>query len=340
MLETVCGMPPLSNEKASEAGRTPRRRPAAELIIVRLAADRAGTCRLTMHPIMAVYANSAARLTPARVLGTLRQLSPAPMILPRLQRLLTNPNSGLFEIVELVRLDAALTARVIQVSNSAWFGRGAACQTIEEAVNRVGFHQVHRLVATAAVSTVMEKPLAVYGLDDKTVWRSSVACAFAAEMLAARVGEDVAEAYTIGLLHTVGRVAVDNYLRWKMTPVELTDAGFPNDYSAAEQAQLGFSQADVGSAMLKNWEFGPLAVEALRSQYAPLEALLPYDRMAAILYGARLLQTVVCQVRDGPPIRADIGVLETLRMTETELLGHVPDLRAQLTKARQMTEVR
>ena len=94
------------------------------------------------------------------------------MVLPRLQRLLTNPNSGLFEIVELVRLDTALTARVIQISNSPWFGRGANCQTIEEVVNRVGFHQVHRLVATAAASTVVEKTLLVYGLDDKAMWRT------------------------------------------------------------------------------------------------------------------------------------------------------------------------
>ena len=293
-----------------------------------------------MNSIMPVYAYPAARPTPARVVSALRQLSPAPMILPRLQRLLTNPNSGLFEIVELVRLDTALTARVIQVSNSPWFGRGAACQTIEEAVNRVGFHHVHRLVATAAVSTVMEKSLSVYGLDDKTVWRASVACAFAAEMLAAHVGEDVAEAYTIGLLHTVGRVAVDDFLRGRMSSIELTDVGFPHDYSAAEQAQLGFSQAEVGATMLKNWDFGPLAVETLRSQYVPLEALLPYDRMAAVLYGARLLRTVVCQIRDGPLVRADVAVLETLRMTETELLGYLPDLRAQLTKARQLTEVR
>jgi HD-like signal output (HDOD) protein len=262
------------------------------------------------------------------------------MVLPRLQRLLTNPNSGLFEIVELVRLDTALTARVIQISNSPWFGRGANCQTIEEVVNRVGFHQVHRLVATAAASTVVEKTLLVYGLDDKAMWRTSVACAFAAELLAVRIGEDVAEAYTIGLLHAVGRVAIDNYARGKMPTIVLGDAGFPLEYSVAEQAQLGLSQADVGAWMLKNWEFGPVAVEAIRSQYAPLEALLPYDRMAAVLYGARMLRTVVCQTGEAQSVRADSAVLEVLRLTETELLGYVPDLRAQMTKARQVTEMR
>jgi HD-like signal output (HDOD) protein len=293
-----------------------------------------------IHLIMPVYAFPPARLTPMRVVTALRQLSPAPMVLPRLQRLLTNPNSGLFDIVELVRLDTALTARIIQISNSPWFGRGAACQTIEEAVNRVGFHQVHQLVATAAASTVVEKSLPVYGLDDKAMWRASVACAFAAELLAAHIREDAAEAYTIGLLHAVGRVAIDNYLRGRMPAIELTDAGFPLEHSNAEQAQFGFSQVDVGAQMLKNWEFGPLAVEAIRSQYAPLEALLPYDRMAAVIYGARMLRTVVCQGDEGKPVRADAAVLDSLRMTETELLGFIPDLRAQMTKARQMTELR
>jgi len=262
------------------------------------------------------------------------------MVLPRLQRLLTNPNSGLFEIVELVRLDTALTARIIQISNSPWFGRGANCQTIEEAVNRVGFHQVHRLVATAAVSTVMEKSLSVYGIDDKAMWKASVACAFAAEMLAVRVGEDVAEAYTIGLLHAVGRVPIDNYGRDRRPQITLVDGGFPLEHSAAERALLGYSQADVGACMLKNWEFGPVAVEAIRAEYTPLEALLPYDRMAAVIYGARMLRTVVCQTGEPQSIRADAAVLDVLRLTETELLGFLPDLRAQMTRAKQMTEMR
>jgi HD-like signal output (HDOD) protein len=275
-----------------------------------------------------------------RVIGSLRQLSPAPMVLPRLQRLLTNPNSSLFDIVELVRLDTGLTARIIQISNSAWFGRGEHCQTLEEAVNRVGFHQAHQLVATAAASAVIEKSLPVYGLDSKTMWRSSVACAFAAELLAAQIREDVAEAYTIGLLHAVGKVAVDSYFRGRMPVVSLSDDGFPLEYTVSEKAQLGFTQADVGACMLKNWDFGPLAVEAIRSQYAPSEALLPYDRMAAVIYGARLLRTVVCQGGEGQPIRADVGALDSLRMTETELFGFIPDLRALMTKARQITEIR
>lgn len=262
------------------------------------------------------------------------------MVLPRLQRLLADPNAGLFEVVELVRLDPALTARVVQVSNSAWFGRGSACGTIEEAVNRVGFHEVHRLVATAAASAVVVQSLSAYGLDDKAMWRESVACAFAAELLAARAGEDTAEAYTIGLLHAVGRVAINNHALASVPTVHLTDAGFPDEQSAEEYSWLGFTQADAGACMLQNWEFGPTMIEPLRAQYRPLQAAAPHDRMASVLYSARMLRTIVCRKEREREVRADAAVLAKLRLTETELLGVLPDLHEQLAKAKQMTDLR
>jgi len=292
------------------------------------------------HQIMPVTAFPVVQPTPARLVGALRRLSPAPMVLPRLQRLLADPNAGLFQVVELVRLDSALTARVVQVSNSAWFGRGSGCGTIEEAVNRVGFHEVHRLVATAAASAVVVQSLSAYGLDDKAMWRESVACAFAAEMLAARVGEDTAEAYTIGLLHAVGRVAINNHALGAGRTARLADASFPLEQSADEYSWLGFTQADAGACMLQNWEFGPTMVEPVRAQYQPLQALAPHDRMAAVVYGARLLRTIVCQGGAENPVRADSAVLAKLRLSETELLGMLPDLHEQLAKAKQMTDLR
>ena len=244
------------------------------------------------------------------------------MVLPRLQRLLNDPNAGLFQVVELVRLDTALTARVVQVSNSAWFGRGSGCGTIE------------------AASAVVVQSLSAYGLDDKEMWRESVACAFAAELLAARVGADTAEAYSIGLLHAVGRVAINNHVLGSGATVRLADAGFPLEQSAEERSLLGFTQADAGACMLQNWEFGPTMVEPLRAQYSPLEVPAPHERMAAVLYGARVLRTIVCLDGAESSIRADAAVLARLRLTETELLGILPDLHEQLAKAKQMTNPR
>ena len=287
---------------------------------------------------MFLSAAPPSRPTAERLVGDLSYLSPAPRVLPRLQRLLADPNSSLFSIVELARLDASLTARMIRMSNSAWFGRGAACQTVEDAVNRVGFREVSRLVATAAAASIVQ-PISLYGMDATAVWRETVACAFAAELLAARAGQDLAAAYTIGLLHTVGRTAINHYGIGVHKPGPLATTGFPAEYSAAEVAWLGYHQGTVAAYMLRKWEFTPAMIEPIRWQYDPLRAPVPYDMLAAVLYAARLLRSVICAGGAATPPRADPEILGRLQMTETELLGLLGALHEQLFKASQLTEL-
>jgi HD-like signal output (HDOD) protein len=235
-----------------------------------------------------------ARPTPRHLVSELRQLPPIARVLARLQRLLSDPGSSLDGVADLIRLDAALTTRVIQISNSVWFGRGEPSQTIEDAVTRVGFREIFRLVAVMATDAVVASRLVAYGRDAGMMWQESVVCAYAAEILADRLGEDFAVAYTAGLLHATGRQAIDRHLLTSAgsTP-RLTDEGFPRDFSAAELALLGFTQADVGAAMLSKWDFAPAIVEPIRYQYAPLEVGEPHAAMSAVLYGARDRKSVV-----------------------------------------------
>ncbi len=287
---------------------------------------------------MIVTAAPPSRPTAERLVGDLSYLSPAPRVLPRLQRLLADANSSLYSIVELVRLDSALTARMIRMSNSAWFGRGAGCQTLEDAVNRVGFREVSRLVATAAAASIVQ-PLNLYGMDATAAWRETVACAFAAEMLATRTGQDMAASYTLGLLHTVGRTAINHYAAAARKVGRLANAGFPAEHSAAEVAWLGYHQATVAAHMLRKWEFTPVMIEPIRWQYDPLQAPVPYDVLAAILYAARFLRSTICATNPEESLRADPAILGRLRMTENELLGLIGPLREQLFKASQLTDL-
>ena len=276
--------------------------------------------------------------TPRQLVSELRQLPPIARVLARLQRLLSDPVSSLDGVAELIRLDAALTTRVIQISNSVWFGRGEPSHTIEDAVGRVGFREIYRLVAVMATDAVVASRLVGYGRDAGMMWQESVVCAYAAEILADRLGEDFAVAYTAGLLHAAGRQAINQHLLASAgRPPRLADEGFPRDFSSAEFARLGFTQADVGAAMLSKWDFAPAIVEPIRFQYAPLDAGEPHAAMAAILYGARMLRTIVCQQQDPAFLRADPDVLHRLHLTLAEVAACQPELRAQLKRARKLT---
>ena len=276
--------------------------------------------------------------TPRQLVAELRQLPPIARVLARLQRLLSDPVSSLDGIADLIRLDAALTTRVIQISNSVWFGRGEPSRTIEDAVGRVGFREIYRLVAVMATDAVVATRLIMYGRDAGGMWQESVACAYAAEILADRLGEDFAVAYTAGLLHATGRQAINQHLLTAAgRPSRLADESFPRDFSGAEFARLGFTQADVGAAMLSKWDFAPAIVEPIRFQYAPLEAGEPHAAMAAILYGARMLRTIVCQQQDLAFLRVDPGVLQLLGLTPADVAACQPELQMQLKRARKLT---
>jgi len=275
--------------------------------------------------------------TPELLVAALGALPPTAQVLARLQRLLADPNSDLGDVSALLRLDAAMTTRLIKISNSPWYNRGQPCHTIEESVNRIGFREVYQVVSIAASSSLVAQPLAAYGLGAISIWRESVACALAGELLAEDLGDDTAASFMNGLLHAIGRQAINRYLT--ANGKTLTDGLFPLDFSGAEFALFGFTQADVGAFMLKKWSFTAENIEPVRRQYEPLEAAEPYDRLAAILYAARLLATAICSGQAVPEYSGEEEILGSLRLTRDSVLGDLPKLELKLSRAEQIVRI-
>jgi len=268
------------------------------------------------------------QLTPEQIVSEVKHLPSAPKVLPRLKRLLQDSNSSMREIVLLVRLDAAIAARVLQVSNSAYYNKGLRCHTVDEAVNRVGYDLVYELVSYAVASQVLVRPLEVYGVEADAIWRQSVACALAAERIALITGEDSNVAYTVGLLHRIGMVAINEWALRQQPQLRLLGQAFPVEFTQSERATLGCTQADVGAALLRDWDFSPDMTEPVRWQYAPRSAALSL-RMASLLYAARWVRSVVCdESRQATP--PNTTLLAPLRISPARLAAVAGDVQVHL----------
>jgi HD-like signal output (HDOD) protein len=268
------------------------------------------------------------RFTPEQIIRDVKHLPSAPKVLPRLKRLLQDGNSSMQEIALLVRLDAAIAARVMRVSNSAFYNQGLRCDTVEEAVNRVGFNHIYQLVSYAVASQVLVRPLEVYGLEVDQVWRQSVACALAAEFIALITGDDGSLAYTVGLLHRVGMVAVNEWALRRRPQLRLVADDFPAEFIRSEHAVFGGTQADVGAELLRHWEFSPDTTSPVRHQYAPREAASEI-RMASLLYAARWVRAAVCD-EPGHSAPPDEATLAPLRLSQVQLTAVAKDVGAHL----------
>lgn len=238
-------------------------------------------------------------LTPDDVVRGLAHLPSAPKVLPRLKQLLGDPNSSMPEIVMLIRLDPSIAARVLRVGNSAYYSQGVRCFTVEEAVNRVGYNEIYELVSYAVASQVLVRPLEVYGIEADELWQQSVACALAAELLAERTGQDRDVAYTVGLLHVLGMVAIDEWALRQQPGLLLRRGTWPREATESEREALGFTHADVGAALLQEWDFPRSMSEPVRWQYAPRSSA-GHAKMAALLNCAKWLRSAVCAGPDEP----------------------------------------
>jgi len=225
-------------------------------------------------------------IPPAELKAAAAQLPPSPRIFGKLSGLLRSPNADFTDITELVNADSSLTASVIRLSNSAMFSAGMPADTLEEAVNRIGFRELFKLVGIAAAKNLFNENNKTYGLSGSEIWENSLACGIGMEILAKKVGFDDQEAYTMGLLRNMGKMVIDQCVN--------EDSSSPRYGSGStlklvdwEENNFGITNPTVAGFVLKSWNFAEEVAIGIEFQYKPenAERKLPLTHLLNLANG-------------------------------------------------------
>ena len=197
-----------------------------------------------------------------------QKLPPSPQIFGKLSKMLKDRNTGMEDIVELVNTDTALTAKVLKISNSASYNTGESIDSLEQAIGRIGFTELFKVVGMAAASNAFARRNRTYGINGWLYWENSVTIGLAMEHLAPIAGEDAKEAYTLGLLKSMGKTIIDTCAKKFMAPpIFKEDDNTPLlDW---EKETLGITNPEAATLVLESWNFPETAIQALQFQYAP-----------------------------------------------------------------------
>jgi len=231
--------------------------------------------------------------TPHSLVKRLHDLPPAPKILQTLQRLVADPNTSLEKIAAVIKLEPGLSARVVRMANSTQFGGRTQVESIMEAIQRVGLNGVQELVTFAVASQLIGRPLESYQLSAQNLWSRAVACALAASALAEKSNVDRGEAYTAGLMHGIGLLAIDRHVGQSKSKRTFASGGYPLDFAPAEREWLGFSHAEAGAALLEMWGFSEAVCTAVQYQLEP-ESAPAHRQLAMMLATARWARSLFC----------------------------------------------
>ncbi len=220
--------------------------------------------------------------TRENILRLARKLPAAPHIFGRLGLLLGNMNADLDNIVRLVAVDSGLTGRVIRMSNSVFYRGDEPVRSLDEAVNRVGFREMHRMVGVAMSEQLFQGGLPVYNLSAEEMWENSVVTALAMESIARTCGEDEGEAYTLGLLRPVGKLVLDMLLEVDQPGVCCPDSD-TLDLPKWERAWAGITSNEAAAMILEEWKMPEPMYDGVLHHY---EHDTQGSRLAAQLHAA------------------------------------------------------
>lgn len=199
------------------------------------------------------------------------KLPPSPQILPKLQTLLRDVDCSVFDIIDLIKLDAALAAHIMTLANSAFYGSGDPCKTVEEAVSRIGFSETFKVASMAAAKAVLGGAMPMYRLKKGELLETSIVTAVTmSNLLPKRDLDSMDAAYTVGLLHPLGMAIINSYYMERGLEI-YNEEDSVLDYQL-ERKLLGFDNAQVASKFLKKWHFADNIIETVEYQFAPLEA--------------------------------------------------------------------
>jgi putative nucleotidyltransferase with HDIG domain len=210
-------------------------------------------------------------------------LPPAPMIVPQLLSVLNQPDVDISRVVDLVSCDPALTAAVLRLCNSAFFGSVKPASDLSEAVMRIGFERVYEFVVAILGARAMRPPQKGYGIDEGELWQHSVTTALAARCLARARGADESLVFTAAILHDIGKIvlaqALESQYEKLITEIRANQASLLE----SEAAVLGVQHAEIGGRLLARWNFPDALVAAVWNHHNPAAAV-GHEQLASFVY--------------------------------------------------------
>jgi len=204
-----------------------------------------------------------------QIMAQVKSFPGMPATAAKLLKMLDDTDSTVAQIEEVLRYDAGLTANILKLTNSAYFGIPSKVSSVKQAILMLGWKRVLQLVMTMCMSTVMKRPVVGYDLPQGALWRHSVAVSVAAEeVVKALKIPEAEEVFTAALLHDAGKLVLGGFVKDDLEQIKtMVSKGIT--FEIAEYMVLGTDHAEIGARLLEKWAFPKDLVNAVRWHHAP-----------------------------------------------------------------------
>ncbi len=228
-------------------------------------------------------------------------------------------------VVSILQRDPAMTANVLKMSNSAFYGARREVSSVQEALVMLGNRAVVTMAFASGMAPVMRRDLIGYNVSRERFWNHSILAASASSFAADRLGhgKKKCEAFTAGLVHDVGMLVIDAHLVGTKKTLVMAEPAF--DVTGAEKRLLGFDHCEAGAMLADNWGFPQVLCQAIEFHHDPRLAGECQDVVRAVAVG-NLLALIIEQELDPHTHPLVVGLLKKLDLEAEFVAGLRKDL--------------
>jgi len=270
-------------------------------------------------------------MTAQELVAKVKNLPPVPHAALKLVSLLDLPAVSNTEVVQALRCDNVLTAKLLRACNSPYFGLAEPVGSVDQAVFILGHQQILHIVLTIAFGSAMVVALPGYAVEASELWRHSLVTATASEMIAEEFTDlnvELPVAFTVGLLHDIGKLVLGQTLTADLqAKIRRLIEHEHIARAEAEKAVLGTDHGEVGALLLQSWHLPDDLVEAVANHHQPI--LNPKPRLSVVTHLADCVAHLAGSAPgwDGYAVRINNELVTHLAITPEQIEQMVVNVR-------------
>lgn len=269
-----------------------------------------------------------------RTLRRIPSLPTLPVIVDRLNALMLNPRTTAKQVGQLIASDPALSAKILKIVNSSFYGFPTRITTVTHAIVILGFNTVKSVVLSSTVFDVFK------GEGDErfrreAFWKHSIGCGAACRVIAREVGFSALEDFFIaGLLHDVGKIVLDQYLHDDFRRILQTVHDKDCLFVEAEREVLQTTHAEIGGWLFSNWRLSKGLIQTVAHHHNPALAADAVKVTSVIHLGDIICRALQCGSGGDDRIpRVSPAAWEALGLSAPQLDSIVRQTEQEIEKA-------
>ncbi len=187
-----------------------------------------------------------------------------PMVAKKVLDIVSKDQASISEICEIIKKDQTISANILKIANSAFYGLRKEATSIRQAILMLGLSAIRDIALT--VSTKLQHKR--FGIVEQLMWDHSIGAAIAARLIATGRGKELEEiAFFGGLLHDFGKVLINNECPDAFGRAMQRIYNDREDSLIAERSIFDYSHTEIGALVMEKWNFPPIFVSILENHH-------------------------------------------------------------------------